>query len=198
MVLHSQPITRIALSMTGSQLIVGTSVGSIKLFDTASHQLLRSITSQVHTGGPITHLETMIQPADLIGHVSLSLVTVQASNISEKIPLRSVQPFQRMRDPKARAAHEVHIILKPQMTYTSCRKEEDYGLDELTRDQLSFISPHAGDEQSYASATSPKVQELESEIATLQMQLAEAKGINDMMWEAVAKKLVAEDAGTLK
>ena len=37
-----------------------------------------------------------------------------------------------------------------------------------------------------------RVTELESEVARLREQLGKAKGINDVMWETVVQRLVAE------
>jgi pre-rRNA-processing protein IPI3 len=52
----------------------------------------------------------MIKPPDLIGHTSLDfrIGTVDTKDI---IPVKPVMPFQRMRDAKARDAHEVIIML---------------------------------------------------------------------------------------
>lgn len=54
----------------------------------------------------------MLKPPDLVGHVSLSLGG-GAGDAKEPVPVRHITPFQRMRDPKTREAHEVGILLQP-------------------------------------------------------------------------------------
>ena len=93
--------------MTSSHLLVGTHSGLIQVYDIASHQLLRSIST--HKGFSITHLTTMLKPPDLVGHVSLSLGG--GGDSKEPVSVRHITPFQRMRDPKTREAHEVGIML---------------------------------------------------------------------------------------
>ena len=95
--------------MNSSQLLVGTAGGIIHIFDIASHQLLRSISS--HKGSKITYLKTMLKPVDLIGHVDMSLSTGHSESTKDIMPPRSVVPFQRIRDGKAREAHEVLLML---------------------------------------------------------------------------------------
>lgn len=88
-------------------LLAGTSTGLIHVYDIASHQLLRTLSA--HKGMQITHLTTMLRPPDLVGHVSLSLTA--GGDAKEGISVRPVVPFQRIRDAKAREAHEVSLIL---------------------------------------------------------------------------------------
>ena len=111
-----EPISSICISLTSSILLAGTLGGLIHLYDIPSHQLLRTIST--HKGLSITHLETMIKPPDLIGHISLDFRsgTVDTKDI---IPVKPVMPFQRMRDAKARDAHEVTIMLPSHNTVCS-------------------------------------------------------------------------------
>ena len=103
-------MTSLALSLTSSLLLVGTASGLVHTYDVASHQLLRSIST--HKGLTISHISTMLRPLDLVGHVALSL----SADGREALPLRVVAPFQRMRDPKAREAHEVAVALPPSLS----------------------------------------------------------------------------------
>ena len=98
-----------AISLNASTLIIGTLSGFIHLYDIASHQLLRSIST--HKGLVITHLVTMLKPPDLTGHISLNLNTASAVSAKDVMPTRPVAPFQRVRDAKARNAHEVLMML---------------------------------------------------------------------------------------
>jgi pre-rRNA-processing protein IPI3 len=109
----SQPVTALTISLTGSLLLVGTATGLVHLYDIASHQLLRTIST--HKGMSISHLATMLKPPDLIGHVSLSLNVGSFSDAKDVIPVRPVVPFHRMKDAKARDAHEVMMMLPVQI-----------------------------------------------------------------------------------
>ena len=52
----------------------------------------------------------MLKPPDLIGHISLSLNLGSFSDAKDVIPVRPVVPFYRMKDTKARDAHEVTMM----------------------------------------------------------------------------------------
>ena len=64
-------------------------------------------------------------------------------------------------------------------------------MDELLRDHASFVSP-SGAQPGAGVPLQSRVVELEGEVARLREQLARAKGVNDAMWEAVVRKVVAE------
>ncbi|KAG9312910.1 WD40-repeat-containing domain protein [Chiua virens] len=66
-----QPVTALCISLNGSLLLVGAVTGIIYVYDIASHQLLRTIST--HKGLSISFLATMLKPPDLVGHISLSL-----------------------------------------------------------------------------------------------------------------------------
>lgn len=96
-------------------LLAGTAAGSIHLYDIASHQLLRTISNTALKGLAITHLETLLRPSDLIGHVSASLgasTGVGGVSARDVLPTRPIVAFQRIRDMKAREAHEVLVALQ--------------------------------------------------------------------------------------
>lgn len=107
-----QPVTTMAISLTGTSLLVGTETGHINIYDILSHQLLRTISS--HKGMSITYLTTMLKPVDLIGHVSLSLNVRNMLDAKDVIPVKPVMPFQRMKDAKLRDVHEVTMMLPVQ------------------------------------------------------------------------------------
>lgn len=109
---YSQPITVLTISLTSSLLLVGTATGLIHIYDIASHQLLRTISA--HKGMSISHLTTMLKPPDLVGHISLSLNLGSSADAKDIIPMRPVVPFHRMKDSKAREAHEVAMMLPVQ------------------------------------------------------------------------------------
>ena len=109
---YRHPVTAITISLTSSTLLVGTASGTIQLYDIASHQLLRTINNASLKGHAITHLQTLLRPPDLIGHVSANLGSGGGVvSVKEVEPTRPIVPFQRIRDVKAREAHEVLIAL---------------------------------------------------------------------------------------
>lgn len=106
-----QPISSICISLTSTILLVGTLDGLIHLYDIPSHQLLRTIST--HKGMSIAHLETMIKPPDLIGHISLDFRVGASLDFKDLIPIKPIVPFQRIRDAKSREVHEVTTMLPP-------------------------------------------------------------------------------------
>lgn len=122
---YREPIASLTLSLTSSFLLTGTSTGQIHIHDIPSHQLLRTISS--HKGFSITYLNTMLKPPDLIGHASLSLgagsagvgvgggaTSAGSGGVGGEIGVKPIMPFQRMKEPRARDAHEVVMVLPVQ------------------------------------------------------------------------------------
>ncbi|KAL4062481.1 WD40-repeat-containing domain protein [Scleroderma citrinum] len=182
-------VTALSISMTTSLLLVGTTSGLIHLYDIASHQLLRSISA--HKGMSITFLATMLKPPDLVGHISLSLNVSSSAEAKDVIPVRPVAPFQRMKDPKAREAHEVTMMLPVQdKTLYNNAAEYDYPESEFQNDYAFFVRPT--ESQSSGPSVSARVSELEEEVQQLRDQLLKAKGVNDAMWETVVQKLLSQ------
>lgn len=197
-IIHRQPIACICISLSSTILLVGTTDGLIHMYDIPSHQLLRSIST--HKGTSISHIQTIIKPGDLIGHISLEMKAgVDARDI---LPVKPVAPFQRIRDSKAREAHEVTLMWSPSKANTysfdllsltdrvqSYQDALDYPLEELIRDHTTFVEP-LGNEGSDAMSLKSRVSELESEMEVLREQLCKAKGVNDSMWDTVVQRLI--------
>ncbi|KLO17981.1 pre-rRNA-processing protein IPI3 [Schizopora paradoxa] len=181
-----QPVSAMAISLNASSLIVGTENGLVNVYDIASHQLLKSISS--HKGLAITYLVPMLRPPDLIGHTSISLST---SNITtkESLPLKPIAPFQRIRDPKAREAHEVPMILP--LSTEDHYDPTFYSESELLQDHATFVQPPFLKSGTTSVASQSRITELEAEVLRLQEQLGKAKSINDTMWEKIVQRAVA-------
>ena len=81
----------------------------IHVYDIASHQLLRTIST--HKGLSISFLATMLKPPDLVGHISLSLNVASVTDARNVMPVRPVAAFHRMKDANARELHEVSMML---------------------------------------------------------------------------------------
>ena len=104
-----------AFSLSQSNLLVGTNAGEVRLYDVASHQLLRTISplKDKSQGLSITHIECMLKPPDLIGNISLGLNVSGVTSAKDVLPTYPIVPFQRVRDGKSRANHEVLMMLPP-------------------------------------------------------------------------------------
>ncbi|KAI1796611.1 WD40 repeat-like protein [Ganoderma leucocontextum] len=188
LIVVGEAVTTLAISLTSSMLLAGTSTGLIHIYDIASHQLLRTVSS--HKGTQITHLTTMLRPPDLIGHISLSLTVGGGGEAKESIPVRPVAPFQRIQDGKAREAHEVSLLL-PQVE-TNTTSFFGYSREDLIKDHAYFVKPSGAGPEANGVSLQTRVTELESEVTRLKEQLGKAKGINDVMWETVVQRLVAD------
>ncbi|TFK51715.1 WD40 repeat-like protein [Heliocybe sulcata] len=193
-----QRITSLCITLTCTLLLAGTASGIIHIFDIPSHQLLRTITT--HKDMIITHLNTMMRPPDLVGHVSLQLAPgagMGNAGQGEVTSLRSVVTFDRTRDPRKREAREVGIIL-PVQDEAPYIHPGDYPDDDFSRDHAYFTQqmvPAASD----ASVSVPiqsRIAELEAEVQRLRDQLGKAKGVNDVMWKTVVKKVLKEGKGS--
>ncbi|KAF5373264.1 hypothetical protein D9615_007472 [Tricholomella constricta] len=185
-----QPITALAISLTSSHLLVGTEAGLIHVYDIPSHQLLRTIST--HKGLAITHLATMLKPPDLIGHVNLNLTVGNISDAKDVIPVKPISPFQRMRDPKTREAHDVLILLPAQR---SVHSEETYETEQFLRDHAFFVQPSSITDAPGTDKLTlkSKIDNLEAEVARLREQLGRAKTVNDVMWDTVVQRTLGQD-----
>ncbi|PCH44265.1 WD40 repeat-like protein [Wolfiporia cocos MD-104 SS10] len=188
-----QPVTALTISLTSALLVVGTATGAIHTYDIASHQLLRTLAT--HKGMTITYIATLLRPPDLVGHISLSLAA-GAGTETKEAPMRRVAPFQRMRDAKAREAHEVSVLLPPRATVRTASGDADvlfaYEREEMLRDHAFFVQPASEAGAPSGAALKMRVVELEGEVARLRAQLGRAKGVNDAMWEAAVRRMVEE------
>ncbi|TFK74935.1 WD40 repeat-like protein [Pluteus cervinus] len=182
-----EPVTSLAISLSSSLLLVGTSTGSIHLYDIPSHQLLRTIITQ--RGFAITHLRAMQKPSDLAGHINLSIATGTTKS-DDLLPILPVSAFQKMKDPKAREAHEVTVLLTPSEKRDKFSSTDQY--EQLIRDHLDFLQKVSPDES--AIPLQGRVRELEVEVAQLQTQLQKAKDVNDAMWDGVVRHLFSQGA----
>ncbi|KAG8687224.1 Pre-rRNA-processing protein ipi3 [Ceratobasidium sp. 394] len=186
-----QPIMSLCISFTSTLLLVGAASGAIHVYDIESLQLLRSITTHRDKGLSVIYLQCMLKPVDLQGHATIG---DGGASAKEPIPLRPVVPFQRMRDPKAREAHEPMMMIPPGSQGVSPLGEAEDA--ELLAGQAYFLGSNthqnAGAGQHIANS---RVTELEAEVARLRADLGKAKGINDSMWEMVVNTVLPKTNG---
>jgi pre-rRNA-processing protein IPI3 len=157
-------VTALALSMTGTLLLAGTTRGQVHVFDVSSHQLLRTFApagaaaAAAGGAGPtmaVTFLRAGLRPPDLIGHVSLGGAAGGTARGTLELAPRTVVPFQRTRDARTREKHEVWMALPPAPLSVrrpgACRDVHgnadrhvqsaplEYTEDELLRDRTAFL-----------------------------------------------------------
>ncbi|KAM6497006.1 WD40 repeat-like protein [Amanita muscaria] len=186
-----QEITCMSISLTSALLFVGTAAGLVHLIDIPTHQQLRTIST--HKGFSITHLQVVLKPSDLVGHVDLSLYVRHGSDPKESIPVRPILAFQKMRDPKARENHDVSLMLPN--GDQALTKPIIYTMDELLRDQSFFLQSKTTPGANIDDATTLKARttELENEVEQLKTQLGRAKSINDAMWDNLVQRIVINE-----
>ena len=63
----------------------------------------------------------MLEPPDLIGYISLGINIGGVMSTKDIMPTKLAAPFQRVRDGKAREAHEVPIMLPLQNADSVCK-----------------------------------------------------------------------------
>jgi len=174
-------VTSMAISMTGAFLIVGTAAGEVHVYDIASHQLIRKITSSVR-GMQINDVQTMLKPPDLMGHANLR----SPSALNENIPVRPISAFHRTKDPKARQAHETLIMPVPTSLPSLAPT-----MDVLAEDQVYFLQPQAATSAN-GTIVSARVADLERELAQVRLELNKAKGLNNALWESTVSAILAD------
>ncbi len=106
----------------------------------------------------IAHLQTMVKPPDLMGHISLELRSGSSNDAKDTIPVKPVMNFQKTRDPKPRHANEITAMLPAGNKVNSFQiaismanasnvllhqvyKDEStsYSTEELLRDRAYFV-----------------------------------------------------------
>jgi len=108
------------------------------------------------------------------------------TDAKDVIPVRPIQPFQRIKDAKSRDIHEVTIVLP------AARSEHGlkYSEEELLEDYTFFVYGRNVESEDVPPSTNARVQELEVEVTGLKEQLGKAKAINDTMWQSVVRELM--------
>jgi len=179
-------VTCMSMTINSNNLLVGLESGLVNVYDVTSHQLLRTITT--HKGQPMVMVGSIIKPFDLMGHIEIG----ETSASREDVPIRSVMPFQRIRDPRAREAHEVSILLPPFNTVPLTTQDDI--MSDIMREHASFTREEASKDSS--DGLRDRVSELEAEVTRLRGQLSQAKNINDTMWETLAQKVLAPNSSS--
>ncbi|THH10360.1 hypothetical protein EW145_g1398 [Phellinidium pouzarii] len=201
MIFVGQPISSLALSITQSMLLIGTAVGEVHLYDIASHQLLRTLSpvKDKAQGLAVTHIECMLKPPDLIGHINLDLQFGGMMSAKDAMPTKPVTPFQRVRDGKARDMHSVPMMLPTQnepfhdpTLYTTLELLREHALFVQSSVPQPNLSVFSDTPQSSLAGQQTRLSDLEAEVQHLRAQLAKAKSINDTMWETVVQRVVTE------
>ncbi|KIO25848.1 hypothetical protein M407DRAFT_24804 [Tulasnella calospora MUT 4182] len=179
-----QEVTSLAISFTGSTLLVGTVTGVVQIYDIPSHQLIRSI--NVQQGFAVTHVCSFLKPLDLVGQI-----TIGAPSPTDNIPVRPISSFHRIRDQPSRDAHEVPITLP-----IPTGKPVLHGIlppYDVLADHRFFMDQQSGAAAASTQSLQSRIIELESELASMKQNLAKAKGLNDAMWETVVSSVLGSE-----
>ncbi|TXT08745.1 hypothetical protein VHUM_02873 [Vanrija humicola] len=156
------PVTSLALSHGESQLLVGTRNGDIHIHSLPSHQQLRTITAH---SGPITHLSTLIKPADLSN----------SATRNDPWPVMEIRNLDRTRtSASTKHAQTVGISLRPSIN--SGR------LDKLRRATPQIHIASGRQEMSNGEDNSAA---LSQEVRELRSALDRAVKLNEKMWNGV-------------
>ncbi|WOO83475.1 Pre-rRNA-processing protein IPI3 [Vanrija pseudolonga] len=156
------PVTCLALSHGESQLLVGTRSGEIHIHSLPSHQQLRTITAH---SGPITHLSTLVRPADLSNSASRN----------DPWPIMEIRNLERTRvNVSSKHAQTVGISLRPSIGSSR--------LDRLRRasPQAQLVSAQHVTNQGEDNSAA-----LSQEVRELRAALDRAVKLNEKMWNGV-------------
>lgn len=128
-----ETVTSLGLSLSASHLLIGSAIGQVHVHALPSLQHLRTLSPAAHKGCPVTHISTMLRPADLHGHVVLgggaagegaggAQMSGGASATADAWPIRPVGMLERMRvGRKERERHEVLGLLSEEVDVSSWR-----------------------------------------------------------------------------
>ena len=159
------PITALALSITGTHLLVGTQLAEIHMYALPSHQHLRTIA----LAGPVSFLRTIPRPPDMVG----------VPHKAELWPIMEIKPLERIKSKITRDNQEVTILLRPK------NLEAIAALRPVDEDEpLPFGTATAGE--------ADKIAALEEENKRLRASLEKAARINDKMWAGIVDMKMLE------
>ncbi|OXG78983.1 pre-rRNA-processing protein IPI3 [Cryptococcus neoformans Gb118] len=167
-----ESITSLALSLSSTHLLVGTSTGTIQIHSLPSHQHLRTLSPHA---GPVTHLSTLLRPADLVGSVGAK---------SEEIPIMEIKPLDRLKLRSPQESHEPTVLLRPS-TSTSYPASL---LSDLRLPPRAPLSKLGGRQQAVvgnAGTTGEQMERLLAENKRLKAAFDRAEKINEKLWDKV-------------
>lgn len=190
-----------------SRLLVGTPEAEVKIYDSNSLQLLKTIrTTQSPSPSPVTFLCALAKPPDLIGNAQLSLNGNQGE---EAISIRPVMPFGRARDVKGKG-REVSIVLPYQPVRISRFKAKPVSMTGITQNngRISYNpvedytvlssqkNTSTADRDQKQHNSEARIEQLTSEVEDLRRQLDKARSINDAMWENLVQATLVKSKGS--
>lgn len=167
-----ESITSLALSLSSTHLLVGTSAGTIQIHSLPSHQHLRTLSPHA---GPVTHLSTLLRPADLVGSVGAK---------SEEIPIMEIKPLDRLKHRSPQESHELTVLLRPS-TSTSYPASL---LSDLRLPPRAPLTKLGGRQQAVvgnAGTTGEQMERLLAENKRLKAAFDRAEKINEKLWDKV-------------
>ncbi|WVO15267.1 hypothetical protein L204_102923 [Cryptococcus depauperatus] len=154
-------VTSLALSISSSHLLIGTSAGTIQIHSLPSHQHLRTLSPHA---GPVTYLATMLRPCDLVGSTS-----------REDTPIMEIKNLERIRSRSVREAHNPSILLRTPASH----------LTSLLENLRPPESLHTVGPVPILNDQNEEIERLKEENKRLRATVQRANKINEKMWTGV-------------
>lgn len=171
-----ESITSLALSLSSTHLLVGTSAGTIQIHSLPSHQHLRTLSPHA---GPVTHLSTLLRPADLVGSVGAK---------SEEIPIMAIKPLDRLKLRSPQESHEPTVLLRPSTSTSTSTSYPASLLSDLRLPPRAPLTKLGGRQQAVvgnAETTGEQMEQLLAENKRLKAAFDRAEKINEKLWDKV-------------
>ena len=205
-------VSSIYVSGLSSHLIVGTQSGKLHILSLPSLQNIRTIvpsqTSSISSlAAPITYIQSMIRPIDLISRTgtSSSSMSGNKTNEAEIMPRPIASQLSRtVLQPHSTEAEERVINIR----LTGNGNGSPFGIDDIVLPPLNttassrscrnrLFASGAGPSSTGVSSTvatggNANLQTLQEENAKLRDQLARSIAFNDKMWESVVDGTLAK------
>ncbi|WFD32921.1 Pre-rRNA-processing protein ipi3 [Malassezia sp. CBS 17886] len=200
----SDAVSALALSQTGSHLLVGTSRAQVHVVDVGTLQTVRVFSAAAVPAPktPVTVLQTLRRPADLAGALQLRAATsgtkrgaaLQDADAAASVYLDAL-PMPPVPTQLARALAPPHAAREALLRLGDCGNAvdamgaylgwRDAGAGDVqVRDAGDGLGVGAAAAAAQGASPSPAQS---AEVAQLRAQLARAKELNDSMWQQLAR-----------
>ena len=156
-----------ALSLSSSQLLIGTKAGDIHIHALPSHQHLRTISAHAQTGA-ISHISTMLCPPDLVGRPFRA----------DEWAVMEIRNLERMRVGRAaKDAQEVVVVLPG--------ASGNFAAVDALRGHGAELQVQLGGRGRVERQEEEDTAALQAEVKRLRAALGRAVKLNEKMWNGV-------------
>ncbi|KAG8974954.1 Pre-rRNA-processing protein ipi3 [Tulasnella sp. 425] len=180
-----QEATSLAISFTGSTLLVGTATGVVQVYDIPSHQLIRSI--NVQQGFAVTHVCSFLKPLDLVGQMTIE-IKLRGTLMRCRLCYPSLRkPLYDTWFLPAMLADQTENVISPQVLRGGLPPYD------FLADHRFFMGQQSETGATSTQSLQSRIAELEGELASMKQNLTKAKGLNDAMWETVVSSVLGSE-----